>query len=85
MAAALLDRLAALYPDILVAGDKRAADLSDAPDAQFAFMHAYLNDFEAARKGSVDMRAMFITMRTKYPDLAVIGLLNYSVQQTFGK
>jgi glyoxylase-like metal-dependent hydrolase (beta-lactamase superfamily II) len=79
---ASLDSLAALHPDIVVAGHKASADLPDTP-ASLEFMHQYLRDFDAARASATDVREMVSTIRTKYPDLTVGMLLGYSAMKTF--
>lgn len=77
-----LDSLAALHPDVVVAGHKASADLPDTP-AALEFMHHYLRDFDAARASAANVREMITTIRAKYPDLTVAMLLGYSAMQTF--
>jgi glyoxylase-like metal-dependent hydrolase (beta-lactamase superfamily II) len=77
-----LDSLAALHPDIVVAGHKASAELPDSP-ASLEFMRQYLRDFDAARAGAANVREMITTIRAKYPDLTVGMLLGYSAMKTF--
>lgn len=77
-----LDRLAALKPDLVVAGHKSSVDAPDTP-ASLQFMHEYLRAFDAARAGSSNPQAMAATVRSKYPDLTVGMLLNYSAMMAF--
>lgn len=79
-----LDSLAAYEPAIVVSGHKWPENAPDSPEV-LAFMHTYLNDFEAARKSSADARAMYLAILAKYRTLSVPMLLQYSVQMTFGK
>jgi glyoxylase-like metal-dependent hydrolase (beta-lactamase superfamily II) len=79
-----LDRLIALKPEIVVAGHKASAELPDTP-ASLQFMQGYLDDFEAALRGSPNLQGMVNTLRAKYPDLHVAMLLGYSASMTYGK
>jgi glyoxylase-like metal-dependent hydrolase (beta-lactamase superfamily II) len=77
-----LDRLAALHPEIVVAGHKTSADLPDTP-ASIDFMRHYLRDFDAERAAASDVKSMVAAIRAKYPDLTVVMLLYYSAFKTF--
>jgi glyoxylase-like metal-dependent hydrolase (beta-lactamase superfamily II) len=79
---ASLDSLAALHPDIVVAGHKASVDLPDTP-ASIEFMRQYLRDFDAARASATSIPEMVSAIRAKYPDLTVGMLLGYSAMQTF--
>lgn len=81
---ASLDSLAALHPDIVVAGHKASAELPDTP-ASLEFMRHYLRDFDAARASASSIREMVTAIRTKYPDLTVGMLLGYSAMRTYSQ
>ncbi len=67
-----LDRLAALKPEIVVAGHKKPG-LKDDPDA-IRFTREYVETFNAAAKTAGTSEKLIETMRGKYPD--VLDALN---------
>jgi glyoxylase-like metal-dependent hydrolase (beta-lactamase superfamily II) len=73
-------RMGDLRPLTVVAGHKKAAD--DSPDV-LNFMDRYLADFEAARLQSPDAQALFTTMNSKYPDLAIPRFLQSAATAAF--
>ena len=81
---ASVKRIADMKPAIVVAGHKRDVNAPDTP-ASLAFMDAYLADFDSFRKTSADGNALRTAMVTKYPDLAVGVLINFSAQMAYRK
>jgi glyoxylase-like metal-dependent hydrolase (beta-lactamase superfamily II) len=76
-----LQRIAGLKPRIVVAGHKRPG-LPDSP-ATLEAMAGYLKDFDLVRQASSSYEALVATMKQKYPDWAVPGLLQYSAMTAF--
>jgi len=79
---ASIARLAELHPAVVVAGHKKDVAAPDSPDV-LRFMDNYLKDFDAFRKTSSNPDELKAAMLRKYPDLAVLVLLNYSAQVAF--
>jgi glyoxylase-like metal-dependent hydrolase (beta-lactamase superfamily II) len=76
-----LKRIAGLKPRIVIAGHKRPG-LADSPAAVDA-MAGYLRDFDAVRQQSSGYESLVATMKQKYPEWAVPGLLQYSAMTAF--
>lgn len=81
---ASLQRIAALHPQVVVAGHKRDVNAPDSP-ALLDHMDRYLTDFDALRKTSANGQELYQAMMQKYPDLAVANLLRFSAQAAFAK
>ena len=77
-----LKRIADLKPRLVIAGHKRSADLPDSP-AALDVMAGYLRDFDQVRQASSGYEALVATMKQKYPEWAVPGLLQYSAMTAF--
>lgn len=72
-----IDHMAALHPDVVVAGHKSAANRPDSP-AVLQETSAYLSDFDAAKRASTAPADIVAAMRAKYPDRAVGGILAFA-------
>ena len=77
-----LKTLAAYHPATVVAGHKRDVSAQDSPEV-LDFMDRYLADFESLKKTSANGQELAAAMRSKYPDLAVPVLIQYSAQAVF--
>jgi glyoxylase-like metal-dependent hydrolase (beta-lactamase superfamily II) len=81
---ASLKRIADLHPTRVVAGHKKDIAAPDSPDV-LTFMDRYLTDFDTERKTATTPDELRSAMLTKYPDLAVRGLLGFAAQAAFRK
>ena len=78
-----LKRIAALRPQVVVAGHKKDVNAPDVP-AIVDVMDRYLADFDSLRKASTSAPALFQAMKAKYPSHVVSGLLRFAAQSAYG-
>jgi hypothetical protein len=62
-----LQLIAALHPQVVIAGHKKDKSLPDSLQA-VTTMEKYLNDFDAGIKTSSNADELVATMKKKYPD-----------------
>lgn len=77
-----LQLIAALQPQVVVAGHKRNAEVPDSPQA-IASMERYLDDYESARKTASNADQLVAAMKQKYPDWTQEELLVFSAKAAF--
>jgi glyoxylase-like metal-dependent hydrolase (beta-lactamase superfamily II) len=77
-----LELMAALHPQVVIAGHKRNADAPDSPEAILS-MEKYLDDYESARKAASDADQLVTTMKQKYPEWTQEELLVFSAKAAF--
>ncbi|WP_051451042.1 MBL fold metallo-hydrolase [Actinospica robiniae] len=77
-----LDAVSALAPERIVAGHQGPNAIEDAA-ALIAFNRAYLEDFDAALSTASGPQDVIAAIEAKYPDLALLGMLQYSASVQF--
>jgi glyoxylase-like metal-dependent hydrolase (beta-lactamase superfamily II) len=82
--AASLRQIAELKPKIVVAGHKADVNALDSPDS-LKFMQAYLSDFDRFMQSSASPDDLVKTMRDRYPDLKLPGLMAAGARNNFKK
>ena len=77
-----LDRIAALQPDLVIAGHKKSGGLPDTPDV-LAFMGKYLKDFDREAKRATSRDAFIAAMKKKYDRLGQERFLDFAAETAF--